>query len=165
MSRAVFHIIWASDCVADLMLATFIACIIIPSRIDVFSLIWGKGKWLVVVVKLNIMLNRATLFIIGIYINVLQCRISIVATGIWRISMYGMACFWHQNAQCIVNFCNKSPVVPHKCHPPIKTSTQLLYEGTGPSNQDVSLLMARIMDDTSMMAYEGWNCRRRCKSV
>ena len=155
MSRAVFNIIWASDCVADLMLATFIACIIIPSRIDVFSLIWWKGKWLVVVVKLNITLNRATLFIIGIYISVLQYRISIVATGIWRISVYGMACFWHQNAQCIVNFCNKSPVMPHICHPSIKTSTQLLYEGTGPSNHDVSLLMARIMDDTSMVAYEG----------
>jgi hypothetical protein len=66
-----------------------------------------------------------------------------------------MACFGHQNAQCIVNLCNKSPVVPHICHPPIKTSTQLLYEGTGPSNHDVSLLMARIMDDTSMVAYEG----------
>jgi len=34
-----------------------------------------------------------TLFIIGIYINVLQCPISIVATGIRRISVYGMAWF------------------------------------------------------------------------
>jgi hypothetical protein len=39
MSRVVSHIIWASDCVADLMLVALIACIIIPSRIDVFSLI------------------------------------------------------------------------------------------------------------------------------
>jgi len=48
---------------------------------------------LVVVVKLNIKLNRATLSIIGIYISVLQCPISIVATGIRRISAYGMARF------------------------------------------------------------------------
>jgi hypothetical protein len=59
-----------------------------------FLQIWGKGKWLVVVVKLNIKLNRATLFIISIYINVLQCPISIDATGLWRISVYGMSCFW-----------------------------------------------------------------------
>ena len=71
-----------------------------------------------------------------------------------------LACMvWHdfdnQNAQCIVNLCNKAPMLPGICPPPIKTSTQLLYEGTGPSNHDVSLLMARIMDDTSMVAYEG----------
>ena len=48
---------------------------------------------MVVVVKLNIKLNRATLFIIGIYISVLQCPISIVASGIRRISAYGMARF------------------------------------------------------------------------
>jgi hypothetical protein len=35
-----------------------------------------------VVVKLNIKDNQAILFIIGIYIQVLQCRISIVATGL-----------------------------------------------------------------------------------
>ena len=34
-----------------------------------------------------------TLFIIGIYINVVQCLISIVATGIRQISAYGMAWF------------------------------------------------------------------------
>ena len=48
---------------------------------------------MVVVVKLNIKLNRATLFIIVIYINVLQCPISIVATGIRRMNTYGMARF------------------------------------------------------------------------
>jgi hypothetical protein len=77
-----------------LMLVALIACITVPSIIDILLQIWGKGKWLVVVVKLNIKLNRATLFIIGIYINVLQCPISIVATGIWQISAYGMAWFW-----------------------------------------------------------------------
>ena len=73
--------------------------------------------------------------------------------------------FDNQNAQCIVNLCNKSPVVPHKCHPLIKTSTQLLYEATEPSNHDVPLTMARVMDDTFMVAYEGRNCRQRCNSV
>jgi len=165
MCRADSHIIWASDCDAGLMLVALIACIIVPSIIDVLLQIWGKGKWLVVVVKLNIKLNRATLFIIGIYISVLQCPISIVATGIRRISAYGMARFWQSKCSCIVNLCNKSTMVTHKCHPPIKTSTQLLYEATGPSNHDVSLTMARAMDDTFMVAYEGRNCRRRCNSV
>ena len=44
MSRAVSHIIWVSDCDADLMLFALIACIIIPSRIDVFYEYEGSGS-------------------------------------------------------------------------------------------------------------------------
>ena len=41
-------------------------------------------------------------------------------------------------------------MLPHKCHPPIKTPSQLLYQATGLLNHDVSLIMACAMDDTSM---------------
>jgi hypothetical protein len=54
-----------------------------------------------------------------------------------------------------VNLCNKSPMLPHICHPPIKTSSQLLYQVIGLSISAVSLTVTRIMDDTSMVAYEG----------
>jgi len=44
MSRAVSHIIWASDCDADLMLVALIACIIVPSIIDIFYKYEGRGS-------------------------------------------------------------------------------------------------------------------------
>jgi hypothetical protein len=54
-----------------------------------------------------------------------------------------------------VNLCNKSPMLPHICHPPIETSSQLLYQVIGLSISAVLLTVTRIMDDTSMVAYEG----------
>ncbi len=54
-----------------------------------------------------------------------------------------------------MNLCNKSPMLPHICHPPIETSSQLLYQVIGLSISAVLLTVTRIMDDTSMVAYEG----------
>jgi hypothetical protein len=53
-----------------------------------------------------------------------------------------MVVFDCQNTQCMVNLCNKSPMLPHKCHPPIEISSQLINQATGLSNNDVSLTMA-----------------------
>jgi hypothetical protein len=76
---------------------------------------------------------------------------------------------WHvfdgQNLRCIVNLCNKSQILPHKCHPLIKTSSQLLYQVIEHSINAVLLTMTRIIDDTSMVAYELQNCHQRWKSV
>ena len=57
-------------------------------------------------------------------------------------------------------------MLPHKWHSPIEISSQLIYQATGLSNNNVSVTMACALDDTFMkgilpstenLAIEIWN--------